>query len=169
MVSTGGQALRDASEQEANYLRGLSENELKQYIKKEAETKFSDIPLEGLALSFLKEDPSEAVNLLPAAVMHNLIADYLADGGELLADVVKWFAERVKDPKLLQQKAGRKPAYALHHTIRRFIKILSSELDFGVEEAMIFVADAVGRGETYIRDIWYKKINCPTNNPQCLE
>ena len=138
-------------------MRGLSEDELIDYIKKEAQTKLPDIPLGGLALRFLKEDPSEAVNLLPAAVMHNAIADYLADGGELPADVVKWFAERVKDPKLLQQKAGRKPAYALHHTIRRFIKILSEELDFGVEEAMIFVADAVGRGETYVRDIWYKK------------
>jgi hypothetical protein len=157
MVSKGVKALIDASEREAYYLRGLSENELKQYIKKEADTKLPDIPLGGLALRFLKEDPSEAVNLLPAAVTHNAIADYLADGGELPADVIKWFAERVKDPKLLQQKAGRKPAYALHHTIRRFIKILSEELDFGVEEAMIFVADAVGRGETYIRDIWYKK------------
>jgi len=47
MVSIGGQALRDASRREANYLRGLSEDELKKYIKKEAETKLPDIPLEG--------------------------------------------------------------------------------------------------------------------------
>jgi len=163
MTSKAVSAIIEARKHEVEILKSLSEKQLSDRIRAETHSQLPPIQIEKsqAVFSLLFEDTEYAIDSLPAWVVHSAITDCMLEGVanhlNLSTKVLQWYAERVKDPKLLQKKSGRKKASALHHTIRRYITILSQDLGYTVSDAILFVAGAVGRGETYTKDIWDTK------------
>jgi len=147
-------------EDEIQTLRKMSEEQLAKVIKSEFDYMAPKLDLTYLGISVVLQDPFVALKdppIMPPFFLHKAIAEILAQGEELPQDVIIWFAEGVRDPSLLNKKAGRKAASTQHHTIKRYIRILTEGLGYGVDEAIIFVSSAVGRGYQYTRNIWYDK------------
>ena len=163
MTSKAVSAIIEARKNEVEILKLLTEQQLSAKIRTEAHQNVPSIKIENsqAVFSLLFEDAEFAIDNLPPWAVHGAITDCMIEGVTdhlmLSPKVLKWYAERVKDPKLLQKKSGRKKASALHHTIRRYIAILSQDLGYTVSDAILFVAGAVGRGETYTQDIWNEK------------
>ncbi|MDA8906675.1 hypothetical protein N9I40_03220 [Planktomarina temperata] len=163
MVSKAIDAIRAAQKREVEVLRSLSTTDLQKRINDEAHKKLSDMQIgnSGVIFNLLFEDTEYVIENLPSLEVHSAITECMIDGilghMNLSSGVLKWYAERVKDPTLLRKKPGRKKALILHHTIKRYIRLLSADLGYTVDRAILFVAGAVGRGEQYTRDIWYEK------------
>ena len=163
MTSKAVSAIIEARKHEAEILKSLSEKQLSDRINAEAHSQLPPIQIEKsqAVFSLLFEDTEYAIDSLPAWVVHSAITDCMfegvADHLTLSTKVLKWYTERVKDPKLLQKNPGRKKASVIHHIIKRYVAILSRDLGYTVDDAILFVAAAVGRGYAHTRDIWYGK------------
>ena len=163
MTSKAVSAIIEAQRHEVEILKTLTKKQLADRINAEAHRVAAPIQIENsqAVFSLLFEDTEFAIDNLPPLAVHGAITECMIEGVTdhlmLSPKVLKWYAERVKEPKLLQKKPGRKKASALHHTIRRYIAILSQDLGYTVNDAILFVAGAVGRGETYTQDIWNEK------------
>ena len=152
------EAVQARQQTEINLLRSMTPDQLRGHIKTELSSiAKAEIPLQKIARLLIEEDAIFAIKTLPAKNVHFAIATFLAEGGALENEAVKWFAERVVDRRLLNLKRGRKSTLLYHHSIKRFIKILNSSLGYSVENAIRFVADATSKGDQHIRDIYYKK------------
>ena len=111
---------------------------------------------ETLAKRFVAEDAETWLKLSPLAKeTFDAIALYLAEGGQLSPKVIKWFAQRVIDPKLLRSKRGRKPTPMLHHQIQYWMRILSVDMGYTVADAVGLLAGCAAKSPEHVRDIWY--------------
>ena len=137
-------------------LKDMTKEELKNEIRNDiASVSEFKMPLETLAKRFVSEDADAWVDLAPNRETFNAVADYLAEGGQLPPKVIKWFAQRVIDPKLLRRKRGRKSTRALHHSLRYWVRMLSVDLQYSATDAIAVVADCAAKSPDHIRDIWY--------------
>jgi len=126
------------------------ENELK-------EVEEVRIPIEQMLPLWLDENADELLEMAPAKHLHKAIASHLAKGKPLSTKATQWFAERVLDPKLLNQRRGPKPKHMYHHQIRRLMRIIVDDLGKKTKDAIELMEAAAPLSHEQIRDIYYNK------------
>ena len=155
MTSGAIEAMHKIQNQNVEDLKKLSDEDLKKHIRKDLNAVVEmEYPLETWAHRFVPMNADKWIEIAPIKETHDAIANYLAEGGMLSPTAIKWFAERVRNPKLLHRKRERKNTPAYHWQIRYFVELLIKHWGWGVGKSINFVADAAGKTEDHVKEIW---------------